>query len=246
MEQRIFAHRGASAYAPENTLEAFEMAAGMGAHGVELDVHLTRDGALVVTHDERIDRVSDGSGFVKDFTLRELKGFRFNRTHPEFTDARIPTLEEVFQLLKPTGLAINIELKNSWIPYPGLEEKVIDLMARAFSPERVIFSSFSHASMLRIKGMDASLCCGILYDASLVRPWAYAQALGVEALHPMYTEVITPGGECAAAHRAGILVHTWTVNEPDMIRTVLRERADIVITNVPDTAIACLRELKMG
>ena len=227
--QKIFGHRGASAAAPENTLEAFALAADMGAHGVELDVHLTRDGELVVTHDE-------------DLTLKELKALRFNRTHPEYADARIPTLSEVFQLLKPTGLEINIELKNSWIPYPGLEEKVIALTAREFAPERVIFSSFSHASMQRVKQIDPSLRCGLLYDASLVRPWAYAVALGMDALHPMYTEVITPGGECAAAHRAGILVHTWTVNRPDEIRAVLREGADIVITNVPDTALGVLAE----
>ena len=240
--QKIFGHRGASAAAPENTLEAFALAADMGAHGVELDVHLTRDGELVVTHDEEISRVSDGEGFVRDLTLKELKALRFNRTHPEYADARIPTLSEVFQLLKPTGLEINIELKNSWIPYPGLEEKVIALTAREFAPERVIFSSFSHASMQRVKQIDPSLRCGLLYDASLVRPWAYAVALGMDALHPMYTEVITPGGECAAAHRAGILVHTWTVNRPDDIRAVLREGADIVITNVPDTALGVLAE----
>ena len=244
MEQKIFAHRGASGTAPENTLEAFELAARMGAHGVELDVHLTRDGELVVTHDERIDRVSDGAGFVKDLTLKELKALHFNRTHPEYAGARIPTLREVFQLLKPTGLEINIELKNSWIPYPGLEERTLEAVARDFAPERVIFSSFSHASMVRVKQLDSAMRCGLLYDASLVRPWVYALALGMDALHPMYTEVITPGGECAAAHRAGIRVHTWTVNGAEEIRAVLKEGADIVITNYPDLALRCLREAR--
>ena len=243
MKQRIFAHRGACAYAPENTLEAFELAVRMGAHGVELDAHLSRDGEVVVTHDERIDRVSDGTGAVQDLTLKELKAFRFNRPHPEYADARIPTLKEVFQLLKPTGLHINIELKNSWNPYPGLEEKVIDLIGKEFSPERIIFSSFNHASMVKVKQIDPSLCCGLLYDASMVRPWIYAQALGVDALHPNYAEVLIPGGECAAAHKAGILVHPWTVNDPGHIRAMLREGADIVITNVPDVALQCLAEI---
>ena len=89
MSQYIYAHRGASAYAPENTLEAFKMAADMGAHGVELDVHICRSGELVVTHDEVIQRVSDGEGWVKDMSLSELKVLHFNRTHPEFKDARI-------------------------------------------------------------------------------------------------------------------------------------------------------------
>ena len=118
--QEIFAHRGASGYAPENTLEAFRLAVEQGAHGVELDVHLCRSGELVVAHDETVDRVSDGHGRIQDLSLRDLKALRFNRTHPEFADARIPTLEEVFELLAPTPLRINIELKNSVIDYPDL------------------------------------------------------------------------------------------------------------------------------
>lgn len=240
MTQKIFGHRGASGQAPENTLEAFELAARMGAHGVELDVHLTRDGALVVTHDERIERVSDGEGWVRDQTLRELKALRFNRTHPEYADARIPTLEEVFQLLDPTGLEINIELKNSCVDYPELERRVVELAAKCFSLDRIIFSSFNHYSMQRVKALDAGLTCGLLYDATLVRPWEYARALGMDALHPMFTEVLVPGGECAQAHAAGIRVNTWTVNEEDDIRAVLKEGADIVITNFPDRALRVL------
>ena len=240
MTQRVFAHRGASGQAPENTLEAFELAVRMGAHGVELDVHLSRDGELVVTHDERVDRVSEGHGAVRELTLKELKALHFNRTHPEYADARIPTLEEVFQLLGPTGLDINIELKNSWVDYPDLEKRVIELAARTFSLDRIIFSSFNHYSMRRVKEIAPDVCCGLLYDCTLVRPWAYAQALGVDALHPHFSSVLVPGGECAAAHRAGILVHPWTVNSEDDIRAVLREGADIVITNYPDLALACL------
>ena len=127
MNQYIFGHRGASAYAPENTLEAFKLAADMGAHGVELDVHICKSGELVVAHDETVDRVSDGHGLIKDMTLSELKALHFNKTHPEYKDARLPTLQEVFQLLRPTGLRINVELKNSAIDYPELEKRVIEL-----------------------------------------------------------------------------------------------------------------------
>ena len=97
---KVWAHRGASAYAPENTLEAFLLAAEQGADGVELDVQLTKDGEMVVVHDEEIDRVSDGSGFVKDYTLAELKTLNFNKTHPEYQDVKIPTLREVYEALK--------------------------------------------------------------------------------------------------------------------------------------------------
>lgn len=243
MEQKIYAHRGASAYAPENTLSAFRLAAEMGADGVELDVQMTRDGALVVAHDERLERVSDGKGWLKDHTLAELRALRFNRVMPGCPDARIPTLDEVFRLLGDTGLGINIELKNSLIPYEGMEEKVLALAKDGFPAERLIISSFSHASILRVKRAAPEMQCGLLYDASLVRPWAYALALGAEALHPHFAEVITPGGECAAAHRAGVRVHTWTVNEPEDMEKVLREGADILITNYPDRALEIRRRL---
>ena len=96
--QKVFAHRGASGYAPENTLEAFELAVRMGADGVELDVHMTRDGELVVAHDEALSRVSNGLGFIRDKTVAELKRLRFNKTHPEYPNATIPTLREVYEL----------------------------------------------------------------------------------------------------------------------------------------------------
>ena len=127
MKTKVWAHRGASAYAPENTLEAFLLAAEQGADGVELDVQLTKDGEMVVVHDEEIDRVSDGSGFVKDYTLAELKNLNFNKTHLEYQNVKIPTLREVYEALKPTGMTINVELKTGIFWYKDLEKKVLEL-----------------------------------------------------------------------------------------------------------------------
>ena len=101
----IWAHRGASGYAPENTLAAFELAAKMHADGVELDIQLTRDGELAVCHDERIDRTSSAKGFLKDYTLTELKQLDFSNGNLAYEGIRIPTMREVFDLLKPTGLS---------------------------------------------------------------------------------------------------------------------------------------------
>ena len=237
MSTFIYAHRGASGDAPENTLEAFDLAVRAGADGVELDVHCCRSGELVVAHDETVDRVSDGTGLIRDLSLSELKQLRFNRTHPEYENARIPLLSEVFQLLRPTGLRINIELKNSIVDYPELERKVLEAAAREFSLDRILFSSFNHHSMLRMKRLDSSVSCGLLYEAVLVRPWEYARVLGMDAIHPHYSEVLLPGGECAAAHNAGIRVNTWTVNSPEAVSAVLREGADILITNYPAQAL---------
>lgn len=106
---KVWAHRGASGYAPENTMDAFRKAIEMKADGIELDVNLTKDGEVVVIHDEVLDRVSDGTGRVQDFTCNELKKFNFNKIHPEYEKEEIPTLEEVYQLIKPTDLTINVE-----------------------------------------------------------------------------------------------------------------------------------------
>lgn len=242
MGAQIYAHRGASGYAPENTLEAFELAAQMGAHGVELDVHICRSGELVVAHDETVERVSDGEGWIRDMTLSELKKLHFNRTHPAYGEARLPTLQEVFQLLRPTGLKINVEMKNSVIDYPDLERRVIELAAQEGMLERILFSSFNHFSLLRVKKMEPSLPCGLLYDAAMVTPWAYAVALGMDAIHPNFTEVLLQPGECASAHRAGIQVNPWTVNEAEDLRACLQAGADILISNYPDRALTLLKE----
>ncbi|MEG0996907.1 MAG: glycerophosphodiester phosphodiesterase [Clostridia bacterium] len=239
--QCVYGHRGASGYAPENTLEAFEMAAKMGAAGVELDVHLTRDGELVVTHDEKIDRVSNGHGSVMEHTLKELKAFRFNKTHPEFEHATIPTLGEVFELLLPLGLHINIELKNSQIFYPQLEEKCIELAAKVGMTDRVLYSSFNHYSIKHIKDIAPSIPCGILYDATLYHAWEYAKTLNANALHPMFTELLI-ADECKSAHALGLEVNPWTVNEEKDMRMVFAAGADRVITNYPDRALRVMNE----
>lgn len=242
MPKQVYAHRGASGYAPENTLEAFELAARQGAHGVELDVHLSRDGELVVAHDETVERVSDGMGRLLDHTLMELKRLRFNKTHPEYANARIPTLREVFELLAPTGLMVNVELKNSLIDYPDLETRCVELATRAGMAQRVIYSSFNHYSLLRMKAIDPSLYCGLLYECTMVKPWDYGHALRMNALHPHYSELQTPG-ECDAAHALGLEVNPWTVNEDADIRMAFQAGADRLITNFPDRALAILNAL---
>ncbi len=243
MPQIIYGHRGACGYAPENTLEAFELAAKQGAAGVELDVHLSRDGEVVVAHDETINRVSDGTGYIKDMTLAELKKYRFNKPHPEYKDARLPTLREVFELLKPYGLHVNVELKNSLIDYPGLEKKCIDLAQAVGMADRVLYSSFNHYSLLRVKALNPDAKCGLLYECTMVKPWDYAKSLAMDALHPHFSE-LQVGGECAAAHALGIEVNPWTVNEEDDLKMVIAAGADRIITNYPDRALSVLKTMQ--
>ena len=239
--QKVFGHRGASGYAPENTLEAFELAAKMGADGVELDVQIAKDGELVVAHDETIDRVANGQGLICELTTAQMKRLRFNKTHPEYENATIPTLREVCELLRPTGLWINIELKNSRIFYESLEEKCVKLVYETGMAGRVFYSSFNHHSMRHMKQIDPALCCGLLYEATMIEPWRYAHALGMDAIHPHFSELQIPE-EAAQAHALGLKVNVWTANTEREIRDSLLAGADTVISNYPDRALAVRTE----
>ena len=147
MRTKVWAHRGASAYAPENTLEAFELAVRQMADGIELDIQMTKDGKLAVIHDETIDRIWDGSGYVKDFTMEELKSFRCSRIWPDFRTSAIPELKDVLEFIKPSGLTVNIELKTGVFRYKGIEKEALKQVKKAGMEERVIYSSFHHPTM---------------------------------------------------------------------------------------------------
>lgn len=237
----VWAHRGASGYAPENTLEAFALAVAQGADGIELDVHLSADGHVVVIHDETVDRVSDGAGRVADLPLAALRALNVHKPKPHYARVcRIPTLEEALLLLAPTKLTLNIELKNDVSPYPGLEERCVELVKSAHMEGRVWFSSFNHHCLARIKALDPSLRCGALYGQPPSDPVAYALALGIEALHPGYRALGGGKGFVEACHADGLRVHVWTVDAPHAVRGMARAGVDAVITNCPDRALRAL------
>lgn len=242
MSTKIWAHRGASGYAPENSLEAFELAVKQGADGVELDVQLSRDGELVVIHDETVDRVSDGRGEVRGFTLKELKQFRTGKHFPQYRDAGIPTLREVYQLLKDTGLTVNVELKTGIFFYPGIEEKVLEETALMGMEERVWYSSFNHYTLRRIKELNPGAKTGMLYSDGIYRAADYAMELHVDALHPAFYHLQYP--ELNEKRRKNHLkLHVWTVNEEEHLRAAYRWGVDAVITNYPDRARRVLESL---
>lgn len=232
---KVWAHRGASGYAPENTLEAFRKAVEMGADGVELDVQLTKDAQVVVIHDESIDRVSNGSGRVEDYTLEELKKFNFNKTHPEYEWASIPTLEEVLELLKDTALTVNIELKTGVCFYDGIEEKVLKIVKERSMKERIIYSSFNHYSVMKIKELDSGARTGFLDMDGIVDVAGYGKRQGVDALHPWIYHLQQPG-YMDAARKNGLAVHVWTVNSEEDMKRMFELGVDAVITNYPDAA----------
>ena len=232
----VWAHRGASAYAPENTLPAFQKAVELGADGVELDVQLTADGELVVIHDEWLERVSNGKGWVKDHTLAQLREYNYNRACPGFEKAQIPTLREVYELLGPSGLTINVELKTGILPYPGLAEKVVALTRELGMEDRVLYSSFNHYTCLELRRLEPEAYIGFLYSDVPIDMAAYAASQGADALHPaVYHLQQADYMEEATAH--GLDVNVWTVNEPEHLHMACRLGLNAIITNYPDRAL---------
>ncbi len=227
----IWAHRGASARQPENTIAAFTAAIEAGADGVELDVQLTADGVPVVIHDEKVDRTHDGTGWVSGFTLAQLQKLRSlikPKGDPMVT--RIPSLAEVLDLLTVGAQLINIELKNSVKPYKGLENKVLALVRERNLADRVVLSSFNHYSLQRLRERGWTGELAAVHDGMLREPWRYFRELDVQAVHPPRHVLMVPGF-VTRAHRAGFKVRVWTVNKAAQRQRCVRLGVDGIFTD---------------
>ena len=236
-ETKVWAHRGASGYRPENTMEAFELAIRQGADGIELDVHTSADGQLIVIHDETVDRVTDGTGLAGEKTLRELRELKVSTSAEPEGIYRIPTLQEVLDLMRTTDMMVNIELKNSICFYPGMEEKVLKAVKEMKMEEQLIYSSFNHYSLLKMKQLDSQVQTGILFSDGWVNPAMYAKKLGINAVHPAVYHLKYPQFR-EEVKRAGLKMHVWTADKPEHIQIVKEAGAEAVITDYPDRAIA--------
>lgn len=233
---KIFAHRGASAYAPENTVEAFALAMEQGADGIELDVQMTKDGQVVVIHDETIDRVSDGTGAVRDYTLEELRKFRFSNHMENYENAVIPTLKEVLDLIKSSNMLLNIELKTGIYWYPNLEEKTMELVKEAGMEDRVIYSSFNHYSIKKILELNPHAECAFLYSDVILNVDKYAKNVGVCGLHPAVYH-LKMAEFLKEYQESGLKVRVWTVNKKEDMEKFIKADLEAVITNYPDKAL---------
>jgi len=242
----IYAHRGASGYAPENTHSAFLKAIEMGADGIELDVHMTKDGHIVVCHDGKVDRTSDGSGRIFDMTLNELRqldfGARFDGWQKRET---IMTIEEVIELVEPTGLGLNIEFKFDSVIYPDIEKKTAQAIFAGKMGERTIYSSFSHYNLKYMKDALPQVKVGLLYSAALFEPWRYAKYVGADFIHPYFVTLQAPD-LVKNCHENGIGVHPWTVNDEKHMQWMCALGADMIITNYPDKARAVRNAMAHG
>ena len=232
----ILAHRGAWGYRPENTIEAFSLAAEMGADGVELDVHLSADGHVMVLHDSKIDRTSNGQGVVTDYTLEELKQFDFgyHYNNDKRTGVKIPTLDEVYALLAPTGMIVNVEIKSA-------DPAVVvacDRIAKEYGMEdKVIYSSFDHHQLARVKEIAPDAFIAPLYGFNMLNPWNYCTDIGAKASHPHMNQIERIPDYVQKCHEKGIRVHPWTANAEKDIAFLLEAGVDAIITNYPDIAL---------
>ena len=230
-----FAHRGFSGNYPENTMLAFRKAVETeGCDGIELDVHLSKDGEIVIIHDERVDRTCvNGTGLVKDMTLEELQkcdvSFKFaGQCEPQY----IPTLREYFELVKDTHIVTNIEIKTSNYEYHGIEQKVYDLIMEYGLKDKIIISSFNHFTIKRMKEVCPDMKCGLLTETWMIDAGAYTANLGVECLHPIWFNMI--GEQFDEVKANGLEVNVWTVNEEEDIRTMMNRGVTSIIGNFPD------------
>ncbi len=233
----IFAHRGFSGYYPENTMLAFQKTAEESlADGIELDIQMTKDGELVIMHDETLDRTTNGSGYLKDYTLEELKtlsvGVNVKGFFPRQT---IPTLREYFTWLKTTKLITNIELKTSVFEYKGIEEKLIAMVHESGLEEQIWYSSFNHYTIAKVKELMPKAKCGLLMDTWLMNVGSYAASQNAATVNAC-SWFCCKEGVAEDLHAHGIKLQAWTPNDADLMKKLVDCGTDVLITNFPDIA----------
>ena len=223
MTPLVVGHRGAMGYCPENTLLSFERAADLGAEWVELDVHQSRDGALVVIHDQLLERTTTGSGRVADHTLQELKSLDAGQGQS------IPTLEEVLVWARQHAIGVDIEVKQA----PA--QAVVQAAA---GYQRVLLTSFDHPLMHEIKRLEPRSRTGLLYAHRPIDPVGMAHAADASVLLPQWPYIHAQ--DVQTIHAAGLQVWTWATSDPETLETLIAAGVDAIATNDPEVLRALL------
>lgn len=244
----VIAHRGYDDRAPENTMSSFRKAYEAGANMIEMDVHLSKDGEVVVMHDITLDRTTNGKGFVKDKTLNELKqldaGLKFNKL---FTGEKIPTLDEVLAFAKDK-ISVNIEIKSEAVtdntpkPGEGIEEKIVNLVKKYNMEEYVLVSAFKGKSLKRIKQYNPKISTGLLMltDNIFMPRTKYAGAIKADAIHE-FSKFVSKN-DVNKSFGYGLKENVWTVNDPNTMRKLIDKGVSGLITDRPELALRVLAE----
>jgi len=230
-EFKILGHRGVSSIYPENTLLSFQKSIEGDMDGVELDVQLTKDGGLVIIHDEKLDRTTNGTGYVKDHTLEEIRKLDAGSFKNEkFKGEKIPTLNEVLELFKGTGKIINIELKNSIFRYPGMEEKVIKLIKEYGMENQVFITSFNHQSIIEFRKLTKEIQVGILLADINIDIEKYVEENNIEIIHPSIDYFNMCKDAFLRMKDKGKVISLYTVND----RRTIKELVELGINVITD------------
>lgn len=236
---KVMAHRGYSGAYPENTMLAFRKAVEVGTDGIELDVHETKDGQLVVFHDEVLDRTTDGSGPILNYTLAELQAFNAAKLYEDRLPFEpIPSFEEYCAWAATQDIFTNIEIKTDNVFYPDIERKTWDMVVRYGLEKKVLFSSFNHVSLLRMQEIvPPEVDLGALVprvDGLKVFPGEYCRQAGFHAYHPPIE--ILNAENVRSCKEQGVKINVWTVNDMAGLEKLWALGCDGIITNFPGVA----------
>ncbi|MFN3975283.1 MAG: glycerophosphodiester phosphodiesterase [Dehalococcoidia bacterium] len=227
----VVAHRGAMAFAPENTISAYILALEQGAEAIELDVQLSQDGVPVVIHDHTLERTTNGKGLVASHTFAQLRDLDAGAWFAsQFAGQRILTLGEVLAWAQGR-IYLKIELKSLPMRYAGIEEKVLGLLKRWDMEEQVEVFSFDHPCVRRFKALAPHIPVGVCYTGDVGDHVALARYANAEVIHPHWTGISR--GVLEAAHAGALWVDAWTVNDPQVAKTLAGWGIDFIKTDVP-------------
>ncbi|GGP12234.1 glycerophosphodiester phosphodiesterase [Oceanobacillus neutriphilus] len=241
---KVYGHRGMMGGYPENTLLSFEKALEAGADGLEIDVHLTKDGEFIVMHDATLNRTTNGIGPVSEYTFSEIRELQLSCSYyssfahydKSWEEEKIPSLTEVLQLVSSyPEAALNIELKTDEHLYEDIEQRLIDHVNRfPDMKDRVIYSSFHLPTLIRLRHYDRDARLAWIINQPISHPEDYIDILGLEALHigmDTFLKHIYHWGKWKR------LLRVWTVNDKDTIKQLLDIKVKAIITDYPDRAI---------
>jgi len=227
------AHRGASGSTPEHTRPAFEKALALGVDMIELDVQLSRDGELVVLHDEDLQRTTTGQGVVRDQRLVDLKTLDAGSWFaPQFAREPVLTLDEVIELVDARA-RLNVEVKAAAADFAAAAERLIAILRRRGIMETTLLSSFEGAALAALRDRSAGARLGVLWQQpDFSDAWRLAQELAAESIHPHW--LLVSAEMIAQAHERGLRVLTWTVNDIGAMRGLVGLGVDGIMSDFPE------------
>lgn len=231
MRLEIWAHRGHHTKdLPENSVEAIQSAIEYGADGVEIDVQRTKDGELVVIHDEYLERLTGLNRFVWEVEYEDLKTLYLLDSEKNTTKYHVPKLTEVLDLFVGEKTKLNIEIKDSFYPYKNLPAEVVKEVASRNLQEQVIYSSFNHNTIKYLVDQGLGDYSGFLYGEIIYKPAAYAKSIGAKYIHPAGTNLLIDN-YVEDTTAAGFLLNVWTLNSDEHIKFALDKNINAIITD---------------